>query len=100
MEEISTELPNSTPRIVRLSSSSSEQYFIIAEKDVFCEVPDLENAIFTWFILHYIFNIKYEKRINNVGLFFQDNIFQMSDHSSRSATYNSIIGDIKQYLKH
>ena len=94
MEEISTELPNSTPRIVRLSSSSSEQYFIIAEKDVFCEVPDLENGIFTWFILHYI------QHINNVGLFFQDNIFQMSDHSSRSATYNSIIGDIKQYLKH
>ena len=80
-----------TPRIVKMDQS----FFIVAE---LCDVDNLNDAVFLWFTTHYVFNMEYNKVLTNVGLFFQDNVFEHS-HQTRSLTYNSVIGDIKQYLK-
>ena len=96
MEEEATRYPkNNMPRIVKIGS----QYFIIAEQDVLTEIDNITDAIYLWFITHFIFNIKYDKSLMNVGLFFQDNILQHTDNSSRSAKYNSVVGDLKQLIR-
>ena len=96
LEEVATLLNDNVPRIVYLITSN--QFFIVAEQDVLCELNDISEAIFTWFAVHYVFNIKYAKKVVNVGYFFQDNIFELTDDTVRSSTYNSIVGDIKQYM--
>ena len=55
-------------RIVNFSLVVLSIIFIIAEQDI------LTETIYLWFITHFIFNIKYDKSLINVGLFFQDNI--------------------------
>ena len=92
--EIATLTKKNVQRIIYLTSG---QYYIVAKKDVLMELDNMSDAIF-WFAIHYIFNILYTKKLHNVGLFFQDNIFGLSDGTSRSATYNSVVGDIRQYL--
>ena len=68
MEEEATRYPkNNMPRIVKIGS----QYFIIAEQDVLTEIDNITDAIYLWFITHFIFNIKYDKSLMNVGLFFK-----------------------------
>lgn len=92
MDEIATKYPKkNTPRIVTLGT----QYFIIAEQDVLTETKDMNDAIFIWFLSHYVYDIKYEKGLTSVCHFFQDNIFQLYDQTSRSAKYNSTVGDLK-----
>lgn len=92
MDEIATKYPKkNTPRIVTLGT----QYFIIAEQDVLMETKDMNDAIFIWFLSHYVYDIKYEKGLTSVCHFFQDNIFQLYDQTSRSAKYNSTVGDLK-----
>ena len=79
-----------------------QSFFIFAEQDILCDVDNLNDAVFLWFTTHYVFNMEYNKVLTNVGLFFQDNVFEHSHHGTRrtrSPTYNSVIGDIKQYLK-
>ena len=71
----------------------------MAEQDILTEVVSVSDAIIVWFAVHYIFNIKYTRKIVNVGFFFQDNIFALVDGMSRPSTYNSVVGDIKQCLK-
>ena len=96
MEEAATLYPkNNMPRIVKFGDA---QYFIIAEQHVLTEVHSMTDAIYLWFITHYVFQIKYEKALTNVGLFFQDNIFQLNDNTSRTPKYNSIVGNIRQLV--
>ena len=91
---MATKYKDNTPRVVNIGGS----FFLIVEQDVLCDVDDLSEAVFLWFAIHYVFNIQYNKVLNNVGLFFQDNIFECSDATKRTATYNSIVGDITQFL--
>ena len=74
------------------------QYFIIAEQDVLTEVHSMTDTIYLLFITHYVFQIKYEKALTNVGLFFHDNIFQLNDNTGHTPKYNSIIGNIRQLV--
>ena len=87
-------MKDNCPRIVNLSN----QYYIIAEHDVVTEVANMSDAIFYWFAVHYIFNIQYSKNLSSVGYFLQDNIFDLTDGGARTSKYNSVIGDIRQYL--
>uniref|UniRef100_A0A1X7TLA5 SAM domain-containing protein n=1 Tax=Amphimedon queenslandica TaxID=400682 RepID=A0A1X7TLA5_AMPQE len=96
LEEIATLMKENVPRIVHLKTSN--QYFVVAEQDILTEVVSISDAIFVWFAVHYIFNIKYTRKIVSIGFFFQDNIFALVDGTSRPSTYNAVVGDIRQCL--
>lgn len=92
MDEIATKHPKkNTPQIVTLGT----QYFIIAEQDVLMETKDMNDAIFIWFLSHYVYDIKYEKGLTSVCHLFKTTLFQLYDQTSRSAKYNSTVRDLK-----
>ena len=89
-------MKDNCPRIFNLFN----QYYIIAEHGVVTEVANMSNAIFYWFAVHYVFNIfnvQYSKNLSSVGYFLHD-IFDLTDRGARTSKYNSVIGDIRQYL--
>ena len=65
------------------------------EQDVLTEVPDIMNALFLWFCVHYVFDMEYGNLVTSVGHMFQDMIVNIPGSAPRKASYKSIIGDIK-----
>ena len=50
--------------------------------------PDFTTALYSVFAVHYIFNISYQAKLNDLYLFLQEVIFKIPDETSKkSAMY-------------
>ena len=50
----------------------SQQYFVLLEQRVLCQLPSLKFAVFIMFSAYYAFHLEYPKPVKTVMLFLQD----------------------------
>ena len=50
-----------SPTVAAFLTDQKRQYFVITEKQVLCEVPCLQDALFYTFAAYYVFNLAYPK---------------------------------------
>ena len=80
---------NNHPYIVRLydgDEALAPVYSVVVEQDVTIKCPNFTMALYSVFSLHYVFNISYHGKLNDIFLFLQEVMFQIpEDHCKRSA---------------
>ena len=90
---------NSHPYIVRLFSageSVGSTYQVIVEQQIVTSMKDLSTALYVVFSLHFIFNISYHGKTNDLYLFLQEIVFGMpSEIKKKSACYTNLSVAIK-----
>lgn len=78
------------------AEDGNDEYFLLVEDIVLCKITSLEKATFLWFAVFYIFDLSYNKGIEEFCLFFQEFIFGIPCASgNKTATYKSISTDIQ-----
>ena len=61
-----------SPRIAGFFGEESQQYFVLLEQRVLCQLPSLKFAVFIMFSAYYAFHLEYPKPVKTVMLFLQD----------------------------
>lgn len=95
-ESVCCESGRNSPRIAAFVGEESIQYFILVEKNILCQVPSLQFALFLAFSAYYAFHLEYPKPIKNVMYFLQDYVLSFPDSLRRPATYLATASDIKK----
>ena len=96
-EHVCKEVPlRNSPRIAAFIGEESQQYLILLEQRVLCQLPSFQLAVFIVFSTYYCFHLEYPVR--NVMLFFQDYKLSFPDGLRRPATYLAMGLDIN-YLR-
>lgn len=96
LQKCKKEKPAKTqPRIAAIIGEGSTQYFIFCENRVFCSVQTLSTALFVSFSTYYCFNLAYPPAAKNIFYFIQDFILGHPDATKKTATYLSVVSDIK-----
>ena len=92
----------STQPIVRFTDADTDiapQIFIAVEGDLLIQCGNLPAAIYVMLAAHYIFDIQYNPKVNDVHLFLQEKVFGLSDpHAKKSSTYLSVVAGIDCYV--
>ena len=65
---------NNQPHVVVIQHDEYEQYFIAVEQCLIMETTDVATAIFLMLGSHYIFNLNYHPKVNDVMTFIQEKI--------------------------
>ena len=90
------------PIIARFTDADADitpQIFIAVEGDLLIECGNLPAAIYAMLAAHYIFDIQYNLKVNDVQLFLQEKVFGLSDpQSKKSSTYLSVVAGIDCYV--
>ena len=96
-ERVCKETPTrNAPRIAAFIGEESQQYFVLIEQNVLCQVSSFQFAIFVMFSAYYAFHLEYPKPVKNVLHFFQDYVLSFPDGQRRTATYLATSSDIKK----
>lgn len=96
-EHVCKEPPcRNSPRIAAFLGEESQQYFVLLEQKVLCQLPSLQFAVFIMFSAYYAFHLDYPKPVKNVMLFLQDYVLSFPDGGRRPATYLATAADIKK----
>ena len=85
-----------SPRIAAFIGDESQQYFVLIEQKVLCQVPSFQFAVFILFSTYYAFHLEYPKPVKNALLFFQDYVLSFPDGLRRPTTYLGTSADIKK----
>ena len=97
VHDVCKEAPlRNSPRIAAFIGEESQQYFILLEQRVLCQLPSFQLAVFIVFSTYYCFHLEYPKAVRNVMLFFQDYILSFPDGLRRPATYLAMASDINK----
>ena len=65
---------------------------------LFGDARSLCKSLALWFSLHYIiFNLEYEKTINDFALFYQEFVFGLPASIKKSATYLTVTSDLQTF---
>lgn len=77
----------------------TNEYYIIVEKRVlFGGLTSFCKSLALWFSLHYIFNLEYEKVVNEVALFIQEFVFGLpASKVKKSSTYLTVSSDVQTF---
>lgn len=90
------------PLIVRFTDADKDiapQIFIAVEGDMLIECGNLPTAIYSMLAAHYIFDIQYNPKVNDVQLFLQEKVFRLHDpHAKKSSTFLSVVAGIDCYI--
>ena len=73
-----------------------QQYFLLIEQNILCQVPSFQLAVFIMFSAYYAFHLEYAGLVKNVLLFFQDYVPSFTDGQCRTATYLATLSHIKK----
>ena len=96
-------MSNSHPYIVRLydaDESVPPTYKIIIEQQIVTSTKDLTTALYVLFAVHFVFNITYHGKVNDLYLFLQEVVFGMPSEAQRkSASYTSFCVAIEESEK-
>ena len=77
--DIATRSPRRTaPRFASFENEDSADYFVFVDELVLTQTDGFAKGLNLWFISHYIFNLRYEKQVQEVALFFQEYIWNLS----------------------
>lgn len=69
-EGISSEIPRrNSPRIAGVVGEEMNQYFVLVEQKVLCQVPSFQLALFVAFSAFYVFHLEYPKSVKNAMFF-------------------------------
>ena len=74
------------PSIVRkfdADNSIAATYSIYVEEEDIIKCPDFISALYVVFSLHYIFNISYHPKLNDLFTFLQERIFEIPGDQKR-----------------
>ena len=86
------------PHIVCFVDSDSDiapQIFIAIEGHLVIECENLPSAIYSMVAAHYVFDIQYNPRVNDVQLYLQEQVLGVADPLlKKSALYSSVISGI------
>ena len=89
------------PRFASFEGEDSSQYFIFVDDFVLTQANTFSKAVMLWFVTHYILNLEYEKRVQEIALFFQEFVFNLpatgADKKQKNTTYLSVTTDIQKY---
>ena len=78
LSDIATRSPRRTaPRFASFENEDSADYFVFVENLVLTQTGGFAKGLNLWFISHYIFNLHYEKQIQEVASFFQEFIWNL-----------------------
>ena len=70
-ERVCKETPTrNAPRIAAFIGEESQQYFVLIEQNVLCQVSSFQFAIFILFSAYYAFHLEYPMPVKNVLHFF------------------------------
>jgi hypothetical protein len=64
---------------------------------LFGDARSLCKSLAFWFSLHYIFNLEYEKAINDFALFYQEFVFGLPASIKKSSTYLTVTSDLQTF---
>ena len=65
---------------------------------LFGDARSLCKSLALWFSLHYIFNLEYERAINEFALFYQEFVFGLPASNKKSATtYLTVTSDLQTF---
>ena len=65
------------PHTASFENKDSADYFVFVDDLVLTQTNDFAKGLNLWFISHYIFNLHYEKQVQEVALFFQEFIWNL-----------------------
>ena len=97
-DALDSEPIRNSPRIIVLCGEQQVQYFVVVEREVLCEAPSVQTALFLMFASYYIFNLEYPKKAAGIFFFLQDYIIAYPDSFKRPSTYLAVVSDIKNNL--
>ena len=63
---------NAQPHIVVVTNDDYNQYFIAIEQEMCMESTDVATAVFNLIVSHYVFNLNYHDKINEMLRFVQE----------------------------
>ena len=94
---------NNFPHIIRIVDETQEmcdRYFIAVEQALLLECRDLVSALFHLVTVHYVFNIKYNSRAENLLYFLQEKIMSLDESSGRrNPKYSSFLAAVDCFVK-
>lgn len=80
--------------IVMMSDSddcSRNEYFIMIEQDLLLKTSHFDEAVFLILAVHYVFDLEYDLRVNDVLTFLQEYVCKLKcGKVNRSAIYSTI----------
>ena len=77
-----------------------DRYFIAVEQALFLECRYLVSALFHLVTIHYVFNIKYNPRAENLLYFLQEKIMNLDETSDRiNPKYSSFLAAVDCFVK-
>ena len=79
------------PYILLSVGEGSLQFFVVAEKQIFCESSSLIDAIKDVFATYFVFDIQYPKATNPVLIFLQRFLLDIKDLQPIPATVTRLI---------
>ena len=88
----------SQPWICAIVGDETVEYIIMCERQSLCKAPNLQVALFLVFSAYYCFNLEYPPLAKNIFFFIQDYILGHPDSNKKTATYLSVVSDIKRHL--
>ena len=96
------EANNNFPHIVRVIDETQDvqdKYFIAVEGTLLLECRDLVNSIFQLLSVHYVFNIQYHPKTENILLFLQEKMLGLSANGRKNPKYLSFTAAIDSFLQ-
>ena len=83
------------PYVIQAGPEESRQFFVIAENEIFCEIPDILKAVATLLAVYYVFDIVYPKKWSSCLLFVEKKVFGIKDGPNLSQLQAGLISDIE-----
>ena len=101
--DVATRSPRRTaPLFASFENQDSADYFVFVDDLVLTQTNDFAKGLNLWFISHYIFNLRYEKQVQEVALFFQEFIWNLpataEEKKQKNATYLTVTTDIQKFV--
>ena len=73
-------------------------YYLFVEKVLLGGQVNFCKCLALWFSLHYIFNLEYDKPVQDIALFFQEFIFGLpASKVKKNSTYLTVSSDIQSF---
>ena len=82
--------------VLSSQSETQQQYFVLIEQLVLCQVPSIQDALYTTFASFYVFHLGYPTIVESVNFFLQDFVLGYPDSYCRKGPYLAIASDIKK----
>lgn len=77
---------NNQPHVVVIQHDEYEQYFIAIEQTLMMQTTDMATAMFLMFGSHYIFNLHYHPKINDLMTFVQEKVAKIPSEGYHKLT--------------